>query len=73
MQKRVLSSEKQLAEIIKSRRKELQVTQKELAAFCNLSHNGISQIELGEKEIKLSTLLKMSKMLGLSVVIEIEE
>lgn len=46
MKKAPVTSAKTLAEVLKKRRKELKITQKELAAFCNLSHNGISRIEV---------------------------
>ena len=45
-------NEKDLAKALKSRRKELEITQKSLADFCNLSHNGISRIEVADSDIK---------------------
>ena len=68
-----LTNEKTLADALKLRRKELGITQKQLAAFCNLSHNGISRIEVADSDVKLSTLLKMSKMLGFKIALELEE
>jgi predicted transcriptional regulator len=68
-----ITDEKSLAGVLKSRRKELEITQKDLASFCNLSHNGISRIEVADSDVKLSTLLKMSKMLGFKIVLEMEE
>lgn len=65
--------EKDLAQALKSRRKELGITQKSLADFCNLSHNGISRIELADSDIKLSTLFKMAKILGLKITLEMED
>lgn len=60
-----------LIKILKKRRKELGVTQQQLAEYCNLSRNGIVQLEGGEKnDMKLSTLLKVSTMLGLNILIE---
>ena len=50
----------------------LGITQKQLADFCNLSHNGISQIELGNKDIRISTLLKIAKMLGIKISFEMD-
>ena len=69
----LIDSDKTLAKVIKLRRKELGLTQKELAKYCKLSHNGLSQIEQGEKSIRLSTLLRLSKMLGFSVKLHMEE
>lgn len=62
-----------LAATVKERRKQLKITQKTLASYCNLSHNGISRIEVADSDIKLSTLLKMSKILGFKIIIELEE
>ena len=68
-----IQTEQELAELIKARRKDLKITQKELAEFTDLSHNGISRIELGDSDTKLSTLLKMSKILGFKIALEFEE
>lgn len=67
-----ISNAKELAEALKIRRHQLKITQKGLAAFCNLSHNGISRIELGQSDVQLSTLLKMSKILGFKILLEME-
>lgn len=68
-----IRDEVSLAKALKERRKELGVTQKDVAKLCNLSHNGISRIEVADSDIKLSTLLKMSKLLGFKVTLEMEE
>lgn len=60
----------ELGKALKARRKELGITQKELAKFSNLSHNGISRIEVGDSDIKLSTILKIGKMLGFAILLE---
>lgn len=69
----LVMSEKVLADVLKKRRKELGITQKELADFCDLSHNGISRIEMADKSLRLSTLLKISKMLGFKVILRMED
>lgn len=61
-----------LAKTLKMRRRQLKITQKSLADFCNLSHNGISRIELGHSDVQLSTILKMSKVLGFKLILEME-
>lgn len=73
MNNRPILSLQDLADTLKSRRKELDITQKQLADFCNLSHNGISRIELGDSDVKLSTLLKMSKLLGFTIVLDMAD
>lgn len=73
MKRAVILNEKDLAQALKNRRKELGITQKSLADFCNLSHNGISRIELADSDIKLSTLFKMTKILGFKISLEMED
>lgn len=68
-----IRDEVSLAKAIKDRRKELGVTQKDLAKLCDLSHNGISRIEVADSDIKLSTLLKLGKLLGFKVTLDLED
>ncbi|MCH9762799.1 MAG: helix-turn-helix domain-containing protein [Gammaproteobacteria bacterium] len=72
MHKNIVNSAEDLSEVLKARRHELKITQKSLADFCNLSHNGISRIELGQSDAQLSTLLKLSKILGFKIILEME-
>jgi len=72
MDKNIINSAEKLAEVLKMRRHQLEITQKSLAALCNLSHNGISRIELGQSDVQLSTILKMSKVLGFKIILEME-
>lgn len=62
-----------LVKLLRHRREELGISQKDLAQLCNLSHNGISKLENDQREVKLSTLLKMSKILGFKLALEFEE
>lgn len=73
MNKYIINSIEELADALKTRRHELKITQKSLAGFCNLSHNGISRIELAQSDVQLSTILKMSKILGFKIILEMEE
>ena len=73
MKNHVVKNDLDLAKILKSRRKDLKITQKSLANFCNLSHNGISRIEVADSDIKLSTLIKMSKILGFKITLAMED
>lgn len=68
-----ITGEKDIAQALKNRRRELKITQKALADFCNLSHNGISRIEMADSDIKLSSLIKMSKILGFKIKLEMED
>ncbi|STX41024.1 transcriptional regulator, y4mF family [Legionella donaldsonii] len=73
MDKFDIKSLEELADVLKNRRRELNITQKSLADFCNLSHNGISRIELAQSDAQLSTILKMSKVLGFKIILEMEQ
>lgn len=67
-----ITSQAELARAIAARRKELGVTQQQLANLCNLSVNGISKFESsgGQREMKISTLLKIGKILGFDFILE---
>lgn len=64
-----------LVKTIVARRKELKLSQSELAKLCNLSTNGISKFESspGSREVKLSTIFKISEVLGFKLHLEFEE
>jgi transcriptional regulator with XRE-family HTH domain len=68
-----IETPKDLVKVLRQRREELGISQKDLAQLCNLSHNGISKLENDQREVKLSTLLKMSKILGFKLALELEE
>ncbi len=66
---------KELVKLIVRRRKELGISQSDLAKLCDLSVNGISKFESheGGREVKLSTLFKLSHALGFKLSLEFEE
>ena len=49
---------------IQQRRKALGLTQTELAMLCDLSINGISNIEQGKTDVRWTTLMKIGEILG---------
>jgi DNA-binding XRE family transcriptional regulator len=64
---------KDLSEIrsfIKKQRKEMNVTQDELANFAGLSRVGVVKLEKEEGDIKLSTLIKVAGLLGFELVLK---
>ncbi len=73
MKEAVIKNEAELGKVLKSRREELKITQKQLADYCNLSHNGISQIEVAQKSPRISTLIKLGKILGFKLVLKMED
>lgn len=52
---------------IKSRRKELQLSQEELSFRVGISKNGISQYETGKNGMSIDTAVKMANVLNTSV------
>ncbi len=61
--KYLLTRIKEIGDIIRHRRLELNISQMELGFRSELSKNCISEIELGNKNFKISSLLKILKAL----------
>lgn len=59
----------EVGNFIKSQRKEMNITQEELANFAGLSRVGVVKFEKDEGDIKFSTLLKVVKFLGFEIVL----
>ena len=59
----------EVGNFIKNQRKEMKVTQDELANFAGLSRIGVVKLEKDEGDIKLSTLLKVANLLGFEIVL----
>lgn len=57
-------------EILRERRKELKITQQELADKVGIKRTYISQVEQGRTDMQLSTFLTLSRALGLTLNIE---
>ena len=58
---------------IKQRRKALGLTQTELAMLCNLSINGISNVEQGQSDVRWTTLRKIGEILGFQIQLQWSE
>lgn len=57
-------------EILKERRKELGLTQKELATLVGRERTYINRIEKGETDLQLSSLIRIAAALGLMLKLE---
>jgi len=55
---------------IQQRRKSLGLTQTELAMLCDLSINGISNIEQGKTDVRWGTLMKLGEILGFKIQLQ---
>jgi transcriptional regulator with XRE-family HTH domain len=56
-----------LGEIIRSHRKNVDMSQEKLAEKADLHHNYIGELERGEKAASIDTLVKIAKALGVKV------
>ena len=56
-----------LGETMRGYRKQIGLTQEKLAEKADLHHNFIGEVERGNMEISLTSLLKISKALGVCV------
>ncbi len=59
-----IKDSREVASIIKEMRNQRKITQTELADYAGLSRAGIAKIESGASDIKLSTLISISNLLG---------
>jgi ribosome-binding protein aMBF1 (putative translation factor) len=59
------------AEILKERRKELKITQKELAERIGKERSYIAHIEQGETDMQLSSFIRISRALGLHLSLDV--
>ena len=63
---------KKIATFIKKRRKQLELTQQELAVMSNISTRKLSDIETANGATTIDTLNKVCDILGLEVVLKIK-
>lgn len=63
---------KQIASLIKQRRKQLQITQQDLANLSSISTRKISDIETSNGTTTIDTLNKVCDILGLEIVVKIK-
>lgn len=62
-----------IGQIIKSRRKELKLTQNTLALLSQVGINTIVSIERGSKSPSLGTLMKVIDVLGLELQLQVKQ
>ena len=62
----------EFAELIKSRRKELRITQKDLAEMSGIHERSISTIESGVANPSLDVMNKIADILGLEVTVKVK-
>ena len=62
-----------LGEIIKKRRKELNITQPHLAELAKVSTNTLYKLERGQGNPSLDVLNKLAEGLGLELILEVKK
>jgi DNA-binding XRE family transcriptional regulator len=66
----IVKKTSEIGSFVKNQRKEMNVTQDELANFAGLSRVGVVKLEKEEGDIKLSTLIKVANLLGFEIVLK---
>ncbi len=64
---------KTFGEIIRNRRKELNITQPHLAELANISTNTLYKIERGQGNPTLEVLNKLTEVLGMELILEVKK
>lgn len=64
---------KQLGEIVRKRRKELNITQPHLAELAEISTNTLYKLERGQGNPSLSVLNKLADVLGMELILEVKK
>lgn len=59
-----------LGKIIKSRRKEKKMTQKDLSLHCNVGERFLSELERGKPTVELGKVLKVMSRLNIELVVQ---
>lgn len=65
----ILKEPKGIGKRIKALRREMKITQEDLANFTGLSRIGVVKLEKEENDLKLSSLIKVANLLGFEVVL----
>jgi len=66
-------SDKRIGEAIRKRRKDLKITQPDLAELAKISVNTLYKIERGEGNPTLEVLEKIGDVLGLEIKLEVKQ
>ena len=69
MKEILVKESKEIGKTIKELRSEMKITQEELANFTGLSRIGVVKLEKEENDLKLSSLIKISNLLGFEIVL----
>ena len=62
-----IASVSQIGKLVRTRRKAMKLTQKDLADLCNLGTRFVSELENGKKTLEIEKVLKVITSVGLSI------
>jgi len=68
--RQLITSPRQVAEILRGRRKALRISQQELATKLGISQSRLSTLEEDAARITLERLILLAKLLGLELVLQ---
>lgn len=57
-----------LGNLIKLKRRQLDISQEELAWRCNMTKNGLGKIELGRSQVRITTLMTIMHETGITFI-----
>lgn len=66
----IIDEAKAFGEFIKFKRTSLSMSLEETASLCNVNHITLKKLEDGAEGTRLSTALKIAKMLGLKTLVQ---
>ena len=57
----------QIGKLVRTKRKAMKLTQKDLAGLCNLGTRFVSELENGKKTLEIEKVLKVLTSVGISI------
>ena len=68
-----MNLKEEIGQIIKNRRKELNIEQTDLQDYAQVGSTTLSKLEMGKLNITIDNLEKITEVLGLELVIKVKE
>jgi len=62
-----IESVSQIGKLVRTKRKAMKLTQKDLAGLCNLGTRFVSELENGKKTLEIEKVLKVLTSVGISI------
>jgi HTH-type transcriptional regulator/antitoxin HipB len=62
----------ELGDLLRRRREELELSQREVAERAGVSHSAIARVEAGSRRITLNTLLRIARALRTELIVQLD-